>query len=47
MRIFTRVNGEILVWTWDGSDDPADGIAAVQAELGPGHTTAVLALVKF
>lgn len=46
MRVFTKIDGKIAVWQFDG-DDYADAISAVRDELGVGHRGAILALVKY
>jgi hypothetical protein len=45
MRVFTKVNGNLLVWeTHDMT--PEQAISAVRDELGIGHKPVILALVK-
>lgn len=46
MRVFTKVNGNLLVWEVDSNDHTA-AIAAVRDELGVGHKPVILALVKY
>lgn len=46
MRVFTKVNGNLLVWevvnvTYE------QAISAVRDELGVGHKSTILALVKY
>lgn len=46
MRVFTKVNGNLLVWeTQDMTAEQA--ISAVRDELGVGHKSVILALVKY
>lgn len=46
MRIFTKVNGELIVYETN-TKDVALAIQMVKDELGPVHKTPVLALVKY
>lgn len=46
MRVFTKVNGNLLVWEVEGSGY-AEAIKAVRDELGVGHKSVILALVKY
>lgn len=46
MRVFTKIDGKIAVWQVEGSGY-ADAIKAVRHELGVGHKSAILALVKY
>jgi len=46
MRVFTKVNGNLLVWEVE-STDPTEAIRAVRDELGVGHKPVILALVKY
>jgi hypothetical protein len=46
MRVFTKVNGQLLVW--EVTDVTAsEAIQMVKDELGPDHKNTVLALVKY
>ena len=46
MRVFTKVNGQLLVW--EVADVTAqEAIELVKQELGPNHKPTVLALVKY
>lgn len=46
MRVFTKINGELAVWQIEGSGY-ADAIKTVRDELGVGHKSTILALVKY
>lgn len=46
MRIFTKVNGKLIVYETN-TDDIALAIQMVKDELGPDHKVPVLALVKY
>lgn len=46
MRVFTKIDGKIAVWQFDG-DNYADAISAVRGELSVKHRGAVLALIKY
>jgi hypothetical protein len=46
MRVFTKIEGILACWQFKG-DDYADAIKAVRDELGVGHKSAILALVKY
>jgi hypothetical protein len=46
MRVFTKIDGKLAVWQIEGSGY-ADAIAAVRDELGVGHKSTILALVKY
>lgn len=48
MRIFTKVNGEVVVYETDATwDNLPLAIQQVKQELGAGHTAPVLVLVKY
>ena len=48
MRIFTKVNGELVVWNTDASWDNVHlAVEQVKQELGAGHKSPVLILVKY
>ena len=46
MRVFTKVNGNLLVWEVD-TKDHTEAIKMVRDELGVGHKPVILALVKY
>ena len=46
MRVFTKVNGNLLVWEVENMSH-TEAISAVRDELGVGHKPAILALVKY
>jgi hypothetical protein len=46
MRVFTKVNGNLLVWDVENMTH-TEAIAAVRDELGVGHKPVILALVKY
>lgn len=46
MRVFTKVNGQLLVWEVLDVTAP-EAIEMVRQELGPDHKATVLALVKY
>jgi hypothetical protein len=46
MRVFTKIDGKIAVWQFEGGGY-ADAIKAVRDELGVGHKPAILALVIY
>ena len=46
MRVFTKVNGNLLCWDVD-TTDPELAIKIVRDEVGLKHRGTILALVKF
>jgi hypothetical protein len=46
MRVFTKIDGLLACWQIDGLEY-AEAIKAVRDELGVGHKSAILALVKY
>jgi hypothetical protein len=46
MRVFTKVNGNLLVWEVANMTHE-QAISAVRDELGVGHKATILALVKY
>jgi hypothetical protein len=48
MRIFTKVNGELVVYGTDATLDNVHlAIEEIRRELGAGHKSPVLVLVKY
>lgn len=46
MRVFTKIDGKLAVWDCEDTDY-AEAIRAIRDELGVGHKSVILALVKY
>ena len=46
MRVFTKIDGKLAVWQFEGNDY-VEAIELVRGELGTEHKAAVLALLKY
>lgn len=46
MRVFTKIDGKLACWQFEGGGY-AEAIKLVRDELGVGHKSAILALVKY
>lgn len=47
MRVFTKIDGKLATWDCDPSTDYISAINWVRDELGVGHKSVILALVKY